>query len=344
MVRLARQEGIKPAARIFDSTPKTVRKWLRRYEQNGYDGLNEQSRAPKRPARGITPAQRKKAIRLKKDLPSWGAARIKRQYGLTLSEKALRKIWRQEGLLKKKRRKHKKKNDLRWIKQQWRLFEQIGMDTKDLNDIPELWPQIRRFGLPKIQYTARDVVSGVQFLAYAQERSLAYANLLARLLLEHLKACGADLSGSRIQTDNGSEFIGSWQANRESAFTRTVQEAGLVHQTIPPAAHTWQADVETAHRLIEDEFYEVEQFRDRRDFLYKASTYNFWFNTYRQNTYKQNRSPWEIVNARDPTLPKEIVVFPPLFLDEIFDPRSPERGYDLIPHPCYLPVGRVKAT
>ena len=36
MVRLAQQEGIKPVARIFGTTPKTVRKWLRRYQQQGY--------------------------------------------------------------------------------------------------------------------------------------------------------------------------------------------------------------------------------------------------------------------------------------------------------------------
>ncbi|HLV01494.1 MAG TPA: helix-turn-helix domain-containing protein, partial [Acidobacteriota bacterium] len=190
MVRLAQKEGIKPTARLFGTTPKTVRKWVRRYQEQGYQGLKDQSRAPKHPARRVTAAQRRKAVRLKKELPSWGAARIKRDYQLLLSEKALRKIWREEGLLKKKRRKHKTKNDLRHIKQQWRLFEQIGMDTKDLDDIPELWPQIRRLRLPKVQYTAREVVSGLHFVAYAQERSLTYANLFVKLLLGHLKSCG----------------------------------------------------------------------------------------------------------------------------------------------------------
>ncbi len=262
----------------------------------------------------ITPAQRRRAIQLKKQIPSFGAARIKRLYRLRLSEKALRRIWHQEGLLKKKRRKHKTKNDLRAVKQRWRLFEQIDIDTKDLDDIPELWPQIRRFRLPRVQYTAREVVSGLHFIAYAQQRSLSDARHFVRLLLEHLQRCGVPLTGSRIQTDNGSEFIGSWQAKSDSAFTRCVQDAGLTHQTIPPGAHTWQADVETAHRLIEDEFYQVESFQDRSDFLPKAATYNLWFNTCRKNSYKGNRSPWEIVQARDPTLPPKIVAFPPLLL------------------------------
>ena len=338
MVRLAQQEGIKPVARIFGTTPKTVRKWLRRYQQQGYAGLRDQSRAPKQAAGAITPAQKRQAIRLKKELPSWGAGRIKRDYELALSEKALRRIWREQGLLKKKRRKHKTKNDLRAIKQQWRLFEQISMDTKDLNDIPELWPQIRRHGLPTVQYTAREVVSGLQFIGYAQERSLTYARLFARLLVDYLQSCGVSFRGCRIQTDNGAEFVGSWNAQQDSAFTQTVQSVpGLTHQTIPPGAHTWQADVETVHRIIEDELYEVETFSARDDFLQKATTYNLWFNLARKNSYKNHQSPWEIVKTRDPTLAKEIVAFPPLFLDELFVPTLQDqslRGYDLIPHPC----------
>ena len=339
MVRLAQQDGVKPTARTFATTPKTVRLWLRRYQANGYAGLKEWSRAPKHPARRITPAQRRRAIQLKKELPAWGAARIKRLYGLRLSEKALRRIWQQEGLLQKKRRKHRTKNDLRAVKQQWRLFEQIDVDTKDLDDIPELWPQIRRFRLPLVQYTAREVVSGLHFMAYAQQRSLSDARRFVGWLLEHLQGCGAPLTGSRIQTDNGSEFIGSWQAQSDSAFTRCVQAAGLRHQTIPPGAHTWQADVETAHRLIEDEFYQVESFQGRSDFLHKAATYNLWFNTRRQNSYKANRTPWEVLHARDPTLPPKIVTFPPLFLDEFFDPVLPSGGYDVIPYPCFPTAG-----
>jgi len=62
--------------------------------------------------------------------------------------------------------------------------------------------------------------------------------------------------------------------------------------TIPPGAHTWQADVETAHRLIEDEFYEVEKFTSKTDFLKKLTTYTLWFNVDRKNSYKENQTPW----------------------------------------------------
>ncbi len=337
LARRAQEHGIKPTAKQFGTTPKTVRKWLKRWIPGTLQGLQDQSRAPKHPFRRVLPAQRQEALDLKRQLPSWGAQRIKRDYDLSLSEKAIRKIWHQEGLLKRKRKKHQTKNDLRAVKAAWRLFEQTSIDTKDLEDIPELWTQIRKLHLPLVQYTAREVVSGLHFLAYAQERSLANSRLFGEILIDHLQRSGVNLQQCRFQTDNGSEFIGSWQAKEQSAFTLAVEAIpGLTHHTIPPKAHTWQADVETAHRLIEDEFYEIETFLDRAHFLAKAATYNLWFNVARKNSSKGHKTPWELVHERDPSISPSIVTLPPFFLDELLNHKldSPtQRGYDLIPHP-----------
>jgi len=106
MVRYARDHGVKPAAGAFNTTPKTVRKWLTRWSAKGggsLRGLEDQSRAPKSMKSKIDPRQRRRIIELKKKLKSWGALRIKRKYSLKISEKAIRKIWRQEGLMRKKR-------------------------------------------------------------------------------------------------------------------------------------------------------------------------------------------------------------------------------------------------
>lgn len=200
-----------------------------------------------------------------------------------------------------------------------------------------MWPQIRQARLPGVQYTAREVVSGLQFLGYAEERTLAYATLFAEILLAHLQRCGVSLQGCRVQTDNGSEFIGSWNAREASAFTRMIEAVpGLTHTTIPSAAHTWQADVETVHGLIEDEFYEVERFRSRQEFLAKAATYTLWFNVARTNSYKGHKTPWELIRGRDPMIRPEIVALSPVLLDELFIHRLDGRGtggYDVVPHP-----------
>ena len=339
MVRYAKDHGVKPAARAFNTTPKTVRKWLNRWQPGTLRGLEDQSRAPKSEKSKIDPRQKEKAITLKKKLKSWGALRIKREFDLKISEKAIRKIWKEEGLLKKKRRKHKTKNDLRAIKAKWNLFEQTDLDTKHLYDIPEYWIQMKKYNLPKYQYTAREVVSGLQFVGYASECTLNYADLFAEIIIDHLKKCGINLKDCRFQTDNGNEFVGAWSAKEPSLFTKTVESVeGLTHNTIPPGAHTYQSDVETVHRIIEDEFLEIESFSSRQIFFGKATQYIIWFNVVRKNSYKGFRTPWEILHTRDPTIKPQIAILPALNLDEIFKKKlanPSKRGYDLIQYPFY---------
>lgn len=337
LVRFAREHGVKPAARAFKTTPKTVRKWLKRWQPGSMQGLDDQSKAPKTKSAKIDPVQRKKAIQLKRQLKSFGAQRIKDQFQLQISVKAIRRIWKEQGLLKRKRRKHKTKNDLRQIKAKWRILEQIDVDTKALFDIPEYWPQMKKLGLPRYQYTARDVVSGLMFTGYAQENSLTCATMFIQIIIKHLRECGVNLDGCRIQTDNGAEFIGAWSAKEPSIFTKTVESVkGLRHQTIPPGAHTYQADVETVHRLIEDEFFEVEYFPSPSIFFAKINYYNFWFNVARTNSYKQNQTPWQIIHQRNPEISPNITRMPALNLDLLLKLKlenCPKRGYHLVPYP-----------
>ena len=339
MVRYAREHGVKPAARAFGTTPKTVRKWLKRWQPGTLRGLEDRrSERPSRDTR-IDSKQRQRAIGLKKTLKSWGAQRIRDTFGLTISEKSIRKVWRHAGLLKKKRRKHKTKQDLRAVKAAWELGEQIDVDTKYLFDIPEYWPQMKRYGLPRYQYTARDVVSGLLYTGYAGELSLTYATLFIDVILDHLVRCGLDLDGHRIQTDNGTEFIGHWAATAPSMFTTTVESrTGLTHHTIPPGAHTYQADVETVHRIMEDEFFEIESFTSRRSFLTKASQYLLFFNVARKNSYKKDRTPWDIIHQRDSTIKPHIAILPALDLDDLWKKtlaHPAKRGYDMVPYPFF---------
>ena len=206
-----------------------------------------------------------------------------------------------------------------------------------MRDIPELWAQAQLHGLPRYQYTAREVTSGWHYMAFAQECTLAYSKLFAEVILSHLKGCGVKFKDSRLQTDNGCEFVGNWQRKSDSAFTLAVESVkGLRHTTIPVRAHTWQSDVETAHRLIEDEFYEVEHFSSRSDFLAKAKVYNLWFNVARRNSGKEYKTPWELIHEKEPKIDPAICALPPVFLDELFMKKLDSKlmwGYDVIPHP-----------
>ncbi len=319
MVISVEKHGIKKTAEYFKATRNTVRKWWRRWLKNGYRGLEELSRRPHNSPNATPRHERQELVELKKKYKRIGADTIKVIEDIPISAKTMRKIWRQEDVSSRKRRKkYVTKQNLREVKREWALFQQIDEDTKDLVDIPEYWPQMMKKGLPKVQYTARDVTSGMMFLGFADERALIYATLFAEYLNYHLQRGGADLSRTIRQTDNGSEYIGSWQSKEPSSYTKAVESvAGQTHFSIFPGAHRFQADVETVHNLIEMEFYEVEGFKGGIDFLNKAYSYQLFFNLLRPNTYKENKTPWQIAKEKEPDLSIEIAKIPPVFLDDL---------------------------
>ncbi len=111
LVQSARDRRIKPTARLFATTVPTVRKWLRRY-QHGPSGLLEQSRAPHHQPRRTPAYIERQVVALRQILPIFGARRLIREFDLPLSHGALERNWRQHGLLKKRRRKYQRKQNL----------------------------------------------------------------------------------------------------------------------------------------------------------------------------------------------------------------------------------------
>jgi len=316
LVESARQRGIKPTARLFATTVPTVRKWWRRFQRHGPSGLQEQSRARHQQSLKTPAALETPLIELRKSLHTFGARRLIREFDLPISHGALERIWREHGLMKKRRRKYQRKQDLAHIKAQWAVFQQISADTKDLDDIPHYWAQAQQLGLPIIQYTARDVRSGLLFWSFAQRRCAAASAVFASRIQQHLDRYGVSLRDLVWQTDNGGEFKGD--------FPKALGKSQ--HVRIPPAAHTYQSDVETVHRLEEDEFFDLESFSSRGDFLGKVYTYQLYFNLARTNSHKENQTPWQIIERLAPRSPLELCLLPPVFLDYYL---NDSRGYDV---------------
>jgi len=171
MVKHAQAFGVKPTARAFATTPKTVRKWLSRYRQERLAGLNELPRIPLHCPHKTPPQLEQKIVKLREQFPFKGPKRLKREHNLSCSHEAIRRVLHDYGLIKKRRSRHKRERDLSKIKKKWRLFGQITVDTKVLKDIPHYWPQMKNLKLPRYQFTAREIRSGLMFLGFAKERS-----------------------------------------------------------------------------------------------------------------------------------------------------------------------------
>lgn len=337
MVRSVEKYGVKPTARDFKTTAKTVRKWNKRWIEKGYGGLKDLSRRPHYSPNATAKQECEKITQLKYEYKRMGAEQIKKLEDLTQSPRTIRKIWRANGVSSRKRRKkYITKQNLREVKKKYNLFQQIVEDTKDLIDIPEYYIQMKKHNLFTVQYTARDVTTGLMYLGFADEKSLTYATLFAKYLNYHLQKHEADLSKTTRQTDNGTEYTGSWQAKNPSVYTVAIESVpGQKHSTIFPGAHRMQADVETVHNLIEMEFYEIERFTSRENFMNKAYSYQLFFNLFRPNSYKEFKTPWELAKEKRPDLSIEIAKIPPVNLCELLRKLDflSKGGYDVLTVP-----------
>jgi len=311
--------GVKPTAKLFNTRPKVVRKWRDRFQTERYSGLADRSHRPHHSPR-VTPQKVKEhIIQLKNKYKRLGAEQVRLLENLPQAPKTMRKIWCEAGFKSRKRpKKHVTKNNLRAVKKLFALFQQSMEDTKFLLDIPEYYGQAKMFNLPRFQYTFREVSCGILFLGFANNASLTHAQLFATYLNHFLRKFNALPEHAMRQTDNGSEYIGSWNAKQSSAYTRTIESLpGQWHNTIFPGAHRMQSDVETIHSLMETEFYEIEQFKSRHDFLSKAATYQLFFNLHRPNSYKELKTPWQLAQEKRPDLDRRLLMIPPVDLDKL---------------------------
>jgi len=321
IVQVAKGKGIKAAARAFGCSRNTVKKWLKRYKEGGYQELEDISRRPIN-CYGQTPAElEQKVVGLKKQNPTFGAERLSEIYEIKLSPRTMRAIWRRAGIGYRPRKKHKTRHNLREIKRRWKAFSHNQVDVKDLIDIPEYWLAIMDKKLPRYQYTWREPSCGFHFLAYGYEHTLNNSVTFLYVVAQHLLAMGftvEELKAFEIQTDNGSEFIGSWQAKDESEFLKRCNQWFGGYNRIKPGAKNCQGDVESVHGRIEPEFYipEGKGLQGIEDLLWKARIYLAYFNAIRTNSYKEHKSPWQLLREQKIYKDKNLCIFPVVVLED----------------------------
>ena len=342
MVKYANEHGIRATARAFACSRNTVRRWLRRFGQGGKKALSDLSRAPKSCPHKLSDAQQIRILKARRQAPCFGPRRLKDFFGIKASLGAIARVIRDHGLTRKRRKKHQKKNDLRKIKQQYHVFERLQADTKPLYDICNYWPQMKKLKLPRHQYTMIDVKSGALFIDYANELSVTYATLSTKRILGHLKRFGVELKQSILSTDNGGEYSGQERTERERGFPAQVKKCGIEHRFLPPATPNAHANVESSHAMIEFEYFDLEEFRSKRDFFEKVVTFQRWWNFARPNYSKGGKTPAQFLEQEgiDPRcllltpidlgcLLKKLRVGPHLPVDTgfvpAFHPRSPYR-------------------
>ncbi len=335
MALYAIRHGVSAAARRFGTTRTTVRKWRDRYQAEGVRGLGDRSRAPKHIPHKTSKKVANRLIRLRKCYPGWGVDRLLLHFNVSCSRTAAARILRQAGLTKR-RKKKRVRNDLRAEKARMKPFEKLQVDAKDLSDIPAYRAYMDGLGFPRYLYSLRELRAGPAWHAYTHANNTWHATLFADYVLGHLAACGVDLTGTVVQTDNGSEFIGSSRKvhGGPTLFEETVRYyTGQLPVTIFPGAKTCQSDVEAYHRLVEDEFLAVERYETKAQFLGRSRIYQAYFNHHRRLIWKGGKTPAQFfadaqAEGHQPAAVPAAFTLPPIVLDDV-EPLLSAPGYDL---------------
>jgi len=313
--------GIKPTAKIFKCTAKTVRKWRKRYENYGVSGLEELSRKPHKMPNKCPPNFETKIIELRKQTKNrYGAEKLIERFGIKeYGRSTIRRIIKEYGLKRIRKTKQEKRKYLWSTKKLYKAFEKIQVDVKVLTDIANYWPQYLKHQeeYPKYEITARDVKTGATFVALMKKNNQTNTSTFIYLLGEHLKEQGFDLNKITIQTDNGVEFNAAGRKLKgQTGFECMVKYFGMAITYIPPASPTFNSDVETFHRLIEDEFYSIEQYENLEDMKQKEYTHMLDFNYIRKNRNKDNKTPWELLKEDYPESNVNSLNFPVVLIEE----------------------------
>jgi transposase len=337
LVQTALEQGIRAAGRLFGCSRNTVRKWLRRDQEQGKPGLQERSRAPRRIPHKTPPELEQKVLQARDSIPCFGPHRLKQEFGLPCSTGAIGRILRQAGRSRRRKKPRPPVHSLARQKMQWPPFGLFEIDVKDLKDLAG-YRELIPFGLPRFQFTARLVPEGTLWPAFSAVNDSTYALLFADRLLAHLARCGVDLGPLVVQTDNGSEFGGNWNRRHGlPAFTKLVEQKCRCrqHRFNPPHRSTYNSDVEAVHGIMEPEFYELERFNGSvQAFLRQAYGYQLYFNLLRRNSAKGGRTPEQLRHARAPTVSPQVCLLPPVMLSS-FDaqdlplPRQVLEGHDV---------------
>ena len=326
LVGSALEIGVKPTARAFGTTPKTVRKWRDRYQAEGLPCLHGRSRQPRMCPHKTSAADEATVLAQRHRTPGFSAERLKREFDLKPSVGAISRILRQRGLTRKPKKKHQTKRDLREIKKKYKPFRRFKMDVKYLNDIPHYWPYMMAMSLPRFQYTISEVRVGATFLAYSDTFGVAESEAVVRRFLEHLREQDIPLDEVLIQTDGGSEFDGSVIKRKPAGFTHTIEEVfGAMHRVVPGCPNA-QAEVESLHSRIEPEFFDIEDFAGPHDFWHRIATWQNWYNLRRKNSSRGWRSPAENLREIEPERDLAIFLLFPVHVDILL---AAQGGYDV---------------
>jgi len=311
--------NISKTARVFVTSRKVVRKWLKQYLEKGVKGLENDSKAPEHIPHKTHPEIERLICDLY-DETGYGQDMLQQElferYQFKPSTSTINRILHDNGKIKPRKKKYKRKKECAEYRKRLRALHFFQFDVKYLKDIPNLIAPVELKRIPAFEYTFRDIISGLTFIAYAWEFNQINTCRFIRVVLEHLKQFGIYLKDCIFQSDNGGEIIGNTYRKEEAPIAILIEKIfGATFQTIPARLPRFNGSVESFHNRVEDEFYDREQIKNERELLRKSYSFILRWNLLRKSIYKRKKTPYDIIKEHQGKIDPNICNLKPWILD-----------------------------
>ena len=232
-------------AASYGVSRQSVHAWLRRYEDNGLDGLQEKSRRPHTSPARLAADVEALVCEVRRANPRWGARRISHELAQrgtvpAPSRATVHRVLSRNGMVIPQEQRHKRKYR-RWQRAApmhlWQLDIVGGLMLADGRECKIL---------TGIDDHSRFVVASA-VLAVPNGRAVCEAFAAA------MRRYGVP---SEVLTDNGKQFTG--RHNRpepvEVMFERVCRENGITARHTKPRSPTTTGKIERFHRTLREEF------------------------------------------------------------------------------------------
>jgi len=235
-------------SRYFGIAPKTFYKWRTVFREDRLSTLEDRSRAPKnRRTRTLTPLQESRIVALRRRYLRYGKVKLAQRYQEEYQEAV--SSWKVQKVIEKHRLYYHPARNARTQAKRRRAtkkkrISELGLKKRTgflfrLDTVVRYWQGTKRYIV-----TAVDTVSKLGFAhMYGTHSSRSAADFLRRLYLL------TDGKIENIQTDNGSEFHGEFEA--------TVKDLRLSHYWSRVKTPKDNAANERFNRTLNEEFIQM---------------------------------------------------------------------------------------